>query len=109
MKVISTVLRHSRLYQVKSALARAKVSNVLVYDVTFHGGATDHTETYKGATYAIDFVSRLRVEVIVDDELADRVVGILDAACDDDGDADSLTWVMDISRPKSPQPVRRAA
>ena len=98
MKLISTVLRHNRLDQVENALAMANVSNFLAYDAVLHGGGANNIESYKGITYVADSVSRLRVEIIVDDEAAEYVIEVLEAACDDGKPAERLTWAMEVSR-----------
>ena len=108
MKLVSTVIQSSGLEQVRTALRAKRINDLMVYDVTIYGGEIDHVEIYKAATYAVDFVRRIKVETIVSDELAGCVLEIFDAACDNDRSAEIQTWVMDVGLPHGRQAVWRA-
>ena len=97
MKLITTIIRRQSLEQVKAALSARALQGLIVYEVTCHGGRTDHTEVYKGAAYAIDFASKIKVEILAPDELEDFAVGVFEAVADNDEGAESPTLVMDVS------------
>ena len=74
MKLIVAIVKPFKLDEVKSALIRMAVHGLTVSEVRGFGRQRGHTEVYRGAEYQIDFVPKLRLEILVDDVDADRVV-----------------------------------
>jgi nitrogen regulatory protein P-II 1 len=76
MKKIEAIIRHFKLEEVKNALTEAGTKGMTVTEVRGFGRQKGHTETYRGAEYAVDFIPKVKVEVVV----ADRdVKSVLDA------------------------------
>ncbi|HMG44115.1 MAG TPA: P-II family nitrogen regulator [Acidimicrobiales bacterium] len=77
MKLITAIVKPFKLDDVKSALKEAGVAGMTVTEVQGFGRQSGHTEVYRGAEYTVDFVPKVKVEVLVDDarveELADAV------------------------------------
>ena len=73
MKLIVAIVKPFMLDEVKSALIGLGVRGLTVSEVRGFGRQRGHTEVYRGAEYEIDFVSKLRLEILVDDAEADRV------------------------------------
>lgn len=75
MKKIEAVIRHFRLEDVKKALTEQGVAGMTVTEVRGFGRQKGHTERYRGSEYTVDFVPKVKVEVVVDD---DRLRAVLD-------------------------------
>jgi len=81
MKLVTAIVKPFVLEDVKTALEQVGVLGMTVSEVQGYGRQKGHTEVYRGAEYSVDFVPKIRVEVVVDDSLADKVVdAVMDAA-----------------------------
>jgi nitrogen regulatory protein P-II 1 len=81
MKLVTAIVKPFALEDIKSAVEEAGVLGMTVSEVQGYGRQKGHTEVYRGAEYQVDFIPRMKVEVVVDDESVDRVVeGIVNAA-----------------------------
>ena len=81
MKLITAVVKPFRLDDVRNALADVGVQGMTVTEVKGFGRQRGHTELYRGAEYVVDFLPKVKVEVAVSDDLAERVIeAIIDAA-----------------------------
>lgn len=74
MKKIEAIIRPHLLDAVKNALREIDVKGMTASEVQGYGRQSGHTETYRGAEYRIDFVPKVKIELIVPDELEDLVV-----------------------------------
>ena len=81
MKLVTAIVKPFKLDDVKQTLHELGVAGMTVSEVQGHGRQRGHTEVYRGAEYVVDFVPKGRLEVVVDDDAAARVVdAIVDAA-----------------------------
>lgn len=80
MKKIEAIIKPFKLDDVKDALHDAGVSGITVSEVKGFGRQKGHTELYRGAEYVVDFLPKVKIEVVVEDNLADRVVEAIEAA-----------------------------
>lgn len=81
MKLVTAIVQPSKLDDLKEALARLGVLGMTVSQAQGYGRQKGHREVYRGAEYAVDFIDKLRLEVLVEDSTADKVVdGIVTAA-----------------------------
>ena len=80
MKKIEAVIKPFKLDDVKDALKEAGVQGMTAVEVKGFGRQKGHTEHYRGAEYTVDFVPKVKIEVVVSDDLAARVVETLVAA-----------------------------
>jgi len=81
MKKIEAVIKPHKLDEVKEALHALGVSGMTAYEVKGFGRQKGHTEVYRGNEYTVDFVPKIKIEIVVDDDLAPRVEqAIVDAA-----------------------------
>jgi nitrogen regulatory protein P-II 1 len=81
MKLVTAIIKPFTLDDVKAALEQLGVLGMTVSEVQGYGRQKGHTEVYRGAEYSVDFVPKVRVEVLVDDAAADKVVeSIVDTA-----------------------------
>lgn len=79
MKLIIAFVKPFKLDQVRDALKTAGVSGMSVSDISGFGRQGGQTEVYRGAEYEVDFVPKIRLEVIVTDELAGPVVSAIES------------------------------
>jgi nitrogen regulatory protein P-II 1 len=68
MKKIEAIIRHYKLEEVKEALTRAGIQGMTVIEVRGFGRQKGHKETYRGTEYTVDFVPKVKVEVVVSEE-----------------------------------------
>jgi nitrogen regulatory protein P-II 1 len=74
MKKIEAIIKPFKLEDVKEALNGVGVQGLTVTEVKGYGRQKGHTELYRGAEYVVDFLPKMKVEVVVDDSLLERVV-----------------------------------
>lgn len=74
MKKIEAIIKPFKLDDVKSALAEVGVAGMTVTEVKGFGRQKGHTETYRGSEYTVDFLPKIKLDVIVDNDAADCVV-----------------------------------
>jgi nitrogen regulatory protein P-II 2 len=74
MKLITAILKPYKLDDVREAIGEAGVQGVTVTEVRGFGRQRGHTEIYRGAEYAVEFVPKTKLEIAVEDSLADQVV-----------------------------------
>ena len=77
MKLVTAIIKPFKLDDVKAALETLGVQGLTVSEVQGFGRQKGHTEVYRGAEYSVDFVPKVRVEVIVDDASVDKVVDVI--------------------------------
>ena len=98
MKLITTIIKPFKLDEVKDALKSTGVQGMTVSEVKGFGRQGGHTETYRGSEYAIDFVPKVKMELVVDEAQVDAVVDAIRAAANTGKIGDGKVWVTDISR-----------
>ncbi|MGI8752768.1 MAG: P-II family nitrogen regulator [Acidimicrobiales bacterium] len=82
MKLITAVIKPFRVDEVKTALQEHGINGLTVSEVQGFGRQRGHTEVYRGAEYTVDFVPKIRLELVVDDRDASMVIdAIAKAAC----------------------------
>ncbi len=74
MKQITAIIKPFKLDEVREALADVGVTGLTVVEVKGFGRQKGHTELYRGAEYVVDFLPKIKVEVVVDDKISDNVV-----------------------------------
>ena len=98
IKLVTAIIKPQRLDEVRDALLAAGVHGMTVTEVRGFGRQSGHTEMYRGAEYSIDFVPKLRLEVVVDLYEAERVVDAIVAAARTGQIGDGKVWVTDVER-----------
>lgn len=98
MKLITTIIKPFKLDEVKDALKSAGVQGITVSEVKGFGRQGGHTETYRGSEYAIDFVPKVQMEIVVDDSQVDSVVDAIVKAAATGKIGDGKIWVTEVSR-----------
>ena len=96
MKLIVAIIKPFKLDDVKDAVKDLGVQGLTISDVQGFGRQRGHTEVYRGAEYTIDFVPKVRVEVLVDDQDVDRVVPRLLETARTGQIGDGKVWVVRV-------------
>ena len=98
MKKIEAVIKPFKLDDVKDALHEVGVSGITVTEVKGFGRQNGHTELYRGAEYVIDFLPKVKIEVVVEDSLTENVVEAITNAARTGRIGDGKIFVMDIDQ-----------
>ena len=98
MQLVTAVVRPHMLDTVKEALTGLGVSGVTVSDVRGFGRQRGHTETYRGAEYTVDFMPKVKVEILVDDANVAAVAEAIASAGRTGKIGDGKLWVTGVSR-----------
>ena len=96
MKLITAIVKPFKLDDVKDALTEAGIQGMTVSEVQGFGRQRGHTEVYRGAEYTIDFRPKVKVEVVVDDNDAARLVEAIVNAARTNNIGDGKVWVTDV-------------
>jgi nitrogen regulatory protein P-II 1 len=97
MKKIEAVIKPFKLDEVKEALQELGVQGMTVLEAKGYGRQKGHTELYRGAEYVIDFLPKIKVEVVVSDDQAQGVVDAIVAAARTGRIGDGKIFVSDVS------------
>ena len=96
MKKIEAIIKPFKLDEVKEALHEVGVSGITVTEAKGFGRQKGHTELYRGAEYVVDFLPKVKLEVVVDDALAPRVVEAIAAAAQTGRIGDGKIFVLPV-------------
>jgi len=96
MRLVTGIIKPFKLDDVKSALETLGVLGLTVSEVRGYGRQKGHTEVYRGAEYTVDLVPKVRVEVLVDDVDADKVVETIAEAARTGKIGDGKVWVTPV-------------
>jgi len=96
MKLVTAIVKPFTLDDVKAALEQLGVHGLTVSEVQGYGRQKGHTEVYRGAEYAVEFVPKLRVEVLTDDAGADKVVDAIVNTARTGKIGDGKVWVTSV-------------
>jgi nitrogen regulatory protein P-II 1 len=96
VRLVTAVVKPFKLDDVKTALQEAGVSGMTVSEAQGFGRQGGHTEVYRGAEYRVDFVPKVRVEVVVDDTDAARVVDAIVEAARTGRIGDGKVWTVPV-------------
>ncbi|MFL6144416.1 MAG: P-II family nitrogen regulator [Labedaea sp.] len=96
MKLVTAIVKPFTLDDVKSALEQLGVLGMTVSEVQGYGRQKGHTEVYRGAEYSVDFVPKVKVEVLVDDAAADKTVEAIVETARTGKIGDGKVWVTTV-------------
>ena len=98
MKMISAVIKPFKLDDVREALSEIGVQGITVTEVKGFGRQKGHTELYRGAEYVVDFLPKVKIELAVPDELAERVIEAIGGAARTGKIGDGKIFVFDLQQ-----------
>ncbi|HEY7660308.1 MAG TPA: P-II family nitrogen regulator [Actinomycetota bacterium] len=98
MKLVVAIVKPHRLDEVKEALRDVGINGLTSSDVEGFGRQRGHTEVYRGAEYQVDFVPKIKVEVLVEDDQAAGVVDAITKAARTGKIGDGKIWVTSVDQ-----------
>ena len=98
MKKIEAVIKPFKLEDVKEALSEAGITGMTVSEVKGYGRQQGHSELYRGAEYVVDFLPKVKLEVVVKDEDVDMVVDKISEAARTGKIGDGKIFVSDVEK-----------
>ena len=96
MKLITAIIKPFKLDDVKSALEAYGIQGMTVSEASGYGRQRGHTEVYRGAEYTVDFVPKVRLEVLVEDDDADSVIDVVVKAAQTGRIGDGKVWSVPV-------------
>lgn len=98
VKLIIAAIKPFKLEEVREALTLIGVRGMMVSEIKGFGAQSGHTEIYRGAEYAVNFVPKMRLEIVVSDALADQVVETIRITAKTDKIGDGKIFVLDVEQ-----------
>ena len=98
MKLVLAIIKPHKLDEVREALGTIDVQGLTVSEARGYGRQKGHTEIYRGAEYETNLVPKIRVEVVVTADYADRVVETIEQAANTGAIGDGKIFVIDVDR-----------
>ena len=96
MKLVTAIIKPFTLDDVKAAVEQVGVLGMTVSEVQGYGRQKGHTEVYRGAEYSVDFVAKLKVEVVTDDTNVEKVLEAITTAAHTGKIGDGKLWVTPV-------------
>lgn len=96
MKKIEAIIKPFKLDEVKDALTKAGVAGMTVSEVKGFGRQKGHTELYRGAEYTVDFLPKVKIEVLADDAKVGELVHVIEAAARTGKIGDGKIFVLPV-------------
>ena len=96
MKLVTAIIKPFKLDDVKESLRGLAVQGMTVSEVQGFGRQRGHTEVYRGTEYTVDFVPKVRVEIVVDDGDAQRISEAIVSAARTDKIGDGKVWITPV-------------
>jgi len=96
MKLILAVIKPFKLDEVKAALSSVGVEGMTVTEVKGYGRQKGHTEFYRGSEYTVDFLPKVKIEIVVGDDLAPTVVDVIVKAAKTEKIGDGKVFVLPV-------------
>ncbi len=98
MRKIEAIIKPFKLDEVKDALNSIGITGMTITEVKGYGRQKGHTEIYRGAEYVVDFIPKVKIEIVVAAELADQVVDKIRSAANSGKIGDGKIFVLPIER-----------
>ena len=96
MKLIIAAIKPFKLEEVREALTSIGVRGMMVTEIKGFGSQSGHTEIYRGAEYAVNFVPKVKLEIVVDDSMAEQVVSTIATTAKTDKIGDGKIFVLGV-------------
>ena len=96
MKLVTAIIKPFKLDEVREALTAIGHNGITVTEVKGYGRQKGHTELYRGAEYVVDFLPKVKLELIVDDAMADQIVEVIEEAAKTGKIGDGKIWVTTV-------------
>jgi nitrogen regulatory protein P-II 2 len=98
MKLITAIIKPFKLDDVRQAIGEAGIQGLTVTEVRGFGRQRGHTEIYRGAEYAVEFIPKTKIEIAVEDSLADQVIESIIKSAQTGKVGDGKIFVVDLAQ-----------
>lgn len=98
VKLIIATIKPFKLEEVREALTEAGVRGLMVTEIKGFGAQSGHTEIYRGAEYVVNFVPKVKLELVVADAIADQMVEVISKAAQTGKIGDGKIFVLDVEQ-----------
>ena len=98
MKLVTAIVKPHKLDEVKEALQELGIQGLTVSEVRGYGRQRGHTEVYRGAEYAVEFVPKVKLEILTSEEQVDAVIDTIVTQAQTGRIGDGKIWVMSVER-----------
>jgi len=98
MKLISAIIKPFKLDDVREALSELNTKGMTVTEIKGFGRQKGHTELYRGAEYVVDFLPKIKIEVAVDDDRVDDIIGAISKAANTGKIGDGKIFVFELEQ-----------
>lgn len=98
MKLITAIIQPEKFEAVKDALVLAEVHGITVSEASGYGRQRGHTEVYRGVEHSVDLISKVRIEIVTTDELADSLVETIVRIAQTGRVGDGKIWVTSVEK-----------
>jgi nitrogen regulatory protein P-II 1 len=98
MKLIIATIKPFKLDEVRQALTESGVNGMMVTEIKGYGSQSGHTEIYRGAEYAVNFVPKIRLDIVVSDNEVDQVISTIESAAKTGKIGDGKIFVLDVEQ-----------
>jgi len=98
MKKIEAIIKPFKLEEVKNALAEIGIQGLTVYEAKGFGRQKGHTELYRGAEYVVDFLPKVKIEIVIDDELLEEALTCIENSAKTGRIGDGKIFVTNIEQ-----------
>jgi len=98
MKLVIAVIKPFKLEEVREALTAIGVQGLMVSEVKGYGRQSGHTEIYRGAEYVVNFVPKIKLEIVVSDSAVERVVDTIGSTARTGKIGDGKVFVLDVEQ-----------
>ena len=98
MKLIIATIKPFKLEEVRIALTESGVTGMMVTEIKGYGAQSGHTEIYRGAEYAVNFVPKIRLDIVVSDDEADGVISTIENTAKTGKIGDGKIFVLDVDQ-----------
>ena len=98
MKLIIATIKPFKLEEVREALTEAGVRGMMVTEIKGFGSQSGHTEIYRGAEYSVNFVPKIKLEIVVSDDMSDQIVATIIKTAQTGKIGDGKVFVLDVDQ-----------
>ncbi|MCE2746386.1 MAG: P-II family nitrogen regulator [Burkholderiales bacterium] len=98
MKLVSAIIKPFKLDEVREALSEVGVTGLTVTEVKGFGRQRGHTELYRGAEYVVDFLPKVKIELVIEDKLVDQAIDAIQNAARTNKIGDGKIFVTNVER-----------
>ncbi|MDH5712097.1 MAG: P-II family nitrogen regulator [Gammaproteobacteria bacterium] len=98
MKLVKAIIKPFKLDDVREALSEIGVAGITVSEVKGFGRQKGHTELYRGAEYVVDFLPKVKIETVVQDEVVDKVIEAISKAASTGKIGDGKIFVLNVEQ-----------